>query len=39
MRRGRDQSADTARQPREGANLAIKLADRLQSSDLGPRAA
>ena len=30
MRRASEQSADTARQIREGADLAVKLADRLQ---------
>jgi hypothetical protein len=39
MRRVGEQSADTDRQLREGADLAVKLADRLQSGDLGPRAA
>jgi hypothetical protein len=39
MRRASDQNADTARQLREGADLAVKLADRLQNSDLRPRAA
>ena len=34
MRRAGDQTADTARQLREGADLAVKLADRLQSGDL-----
>jgi hypothetical protein len=29
MRRASDQNADTARQLREGANFAVKLADRL----------
>jgi hypothetical protein len=29
MRRASDRNADTARQPREGANLAVKLAYRL----------
>jgi hypothetical protein len=39
MRRVGEQTADTDRQLREGADLAVKLADRLQSGDLGPRAA
>jgi len=39
MRRASNQDADTARLIREGADLAVKLADRLQSSDPGPRAA
>ena len=30
--------ADAARQLREGADLAVQLADRLQSGDLGPHA-
>ena len=38
MRRASDQNADAARQIREGADLAVKLADRLQSGDLGPHA-
>ena len=38
MRQASDQTADTARQMREGADLAVKLADRLQSGDLGLRA-
>ena len=37
MRRKSDQNEDTARQLREGADLAVKLADRLQST--GPEAA
>jgi len=37
MRQAGDQNADTARQLREGADLAVKLADRLQNSD--PRVA
>ena len=36
MRRASSQNADTARQIREGADLAVKLADRLQSGDPGP---
>ena len=39
MRRVGEQTAETDRQLREGADLAVKLADRLQSCDLGPRAA
>ena len=39
MRRVGEQTADTDRQLREGADLAVKLADRLQSGELGPRAA
>jgi hypothetical protein len=39
MRRVSDQSADTVRQIREGADLAVKLAERLQSSGSGPQAA
>jgi predicted ribosome quality control (RQC) complex YloA/Tae2 family protein len=39
MRRVGEQTADTDRQLREGADLAVKLADRLQSGDRGPRAA
>ena len=39
MRRASNQDADTARQIREGADLAVKLADRLQSVDPGPQAA
>jgi predicted ribosome quality control (RQC) complex YloA/Tae2 family protein len=39
MRRAGEQTADTDRQLREGADLAVKLADRLQSGELGPRAA
>jgi hypothetical protein len=39
MRRVGEQTADTNRQLREGADLAVKLADCLQSDDLGPRAA
>ncbi|MFY9602055.1 MAG: hypothetical protein WB540_07915 [Pseudolabrys sp.] len=38
MRRAGDQNADAARQLREGADLAVQLADRLQSGDLGPHA-
>jgi hypothetical protein len=32
MRKAGDQNADTARQIKEGADLAVKLADRLKSS-------
>jgi hypothetical protein len=39
MRRAGEQNVDTGRQLREGADLAVKLADRLQSDDPGPRAA
>ena len=39
MRHASNQDADTARQIREGADLAVKLADRLQSVDPGPQAA
>jgi hypothetical protein len=39
MRRVAEQTADTDRQLREGADLAVKLADRLQSGEFGPRAA
>jgi methyl-accepting chemotaxis protein len=39
MRHTGEENADTARQLREGTDLAVKLADRLQSSDRGPRAA
>jgi hypothetical protein len=35
MRRGSDQSADTARQLREGANRAVKLADAFKVATLG----
>jgi len=38
LRRARGQSVDMGHQLREGADLAIKLADRLQSDDPGPRA-
>jgi hypothetical protein len=38
MRRASEQNADAARQLREGADLAVQLADRLQSGDLGPHA-
>ncbi len=36
MRRESDQNADSARHIREGADLAVKLADRLQSVVLEP---
>jgi hypothetical protein len=39
MRRASEQNEDAARQLREGADLAVQLADRLQSTDFGPRAA
>jgi hypothetical protein len=39
MRRTGEQNVDTGRQLREGADLAVKLADRLQNDDPGPRAA
>ena len=39
IRKAEDQNADTARQLREGADLAVQLADLLQGSDPGPRAA
>jgi hypothetical protein len=39
MRDADSQDADTARQLREGADLAVQLADLLQGCDLGPRAA
>lgn len=39
MRDAEQQTADTARQLREGADLAVQLADLLQACDLGPRAA
>jgi hypothetical protein len=35
-RQAGDQNADTARQVREAADLAVKLAGRLQNSDVGP---
>jgi len=38
-RQASGQTADTFRQLREGAELAVKLADRLQDGDFGPRAA
>lgn len=39
MRRDSDENPDTARQMREGVDLAVKLAERLQSVALGPHAA
>jgi hypothetical protein len=41
MRRARRESPETARQMREGVDLAVKLADRLQryGGDPGPQAA
>jgi hypothetical protein len=39
MRRDSDQNPDAARQMREGVDLAVKLAERLQSVALGPHAA
>jgi hypothetical protein len=39
MRRDSDQNPDTARQMREGVDLAVKLAERLQSVALSPHAA
>lgn len=41
MRRAKSESPETARQMREGVDLAVKLADRLQQYGLdpGPRAA
>jgi hypothetical protein len=39
MRRDSDQNPDIARQMREGVDLAVKLAERLQSVALGPHAA
>ena len=38
MRRAGEQNADTGHQLREGADLAVKLADRLQSEDSTPLA-
>jgi hypothetical protein len=37
MRRAQSQDADTVRLIKEGADLAVKLADRLQKSGVGPR--
>jgi hypothetical protein len=39
MRRASNQDADTARLIKEGADLAVKLADRLQGSGRGPQSA
>ena len=39
MRRANEQNEEAARQLREGADLAVQLADRLQGTDFGPRAA
>ncbi|MGB6352075.1 MAG: hypothetical protein WBG10_18835 [Pseudolabrys sp.] len=39
MRRDSDQNPDAARQMREGVDLAVKLAERLQSVALGLHAA
>ncbi|HUL88306.1 MAG TPA: hypothetical protein VLU23_09000 [Pseudolabrys sp.] len=39
IRRTGEQNGEAARLLREGADLAVQLADLLQSSDLGPRAA
>jgi len=39
MRRRTDTNPERARQIREGVDLAVKLADRLQIEDKGPRAA
>ena len=39
MRRVSAQNEEAARQLREGADLAVQLADRLQSADSGPSAA
>ena len=39
MRRAGEQHVDADRLLREGADLAVQLADLLQSGDLGPRAA
>lgn len=39
MRRASDQTGDVARQIQEGADLAVKLADRLQDSNSGSRTA
>ncbi len=37
MRRSNSQDPKTELQIKEGANLAVKIADRLQSGDRGPR--
>jgi hypothetical protein len=39
LRRASNQDADTTRLIKEGADLAVKLADRLQSGGSGPQAA
>jgi hypothetical protein len=39
MRRATDEDPTRARQIREGVDLAVKLADRLQTENSGPRAA
>jgi hypothetical protein len=39
LRRASNQDADTVRLIKEGADLAVKLADRLQSSGSGPQTA
>lgn len=39
MRRTNEAGPETARQIREGVDLAVKLADRLQANGSGPRAA
>jgi hypothetical protein len=39
MRRVSEQNEEAARQLREGADLAVQLADRLQGADFGPSAA
>ncbi len=39
MRRANNQDVDTARLIKEGADLAVKLADRLQGSGPGPQGA
>ncbi len=39
LRRDSDQNPDIARQMREGVDLAVKLAERLQCVALGPHAA
>jgi hypothetical protein len=39
MRRANTDSPEAARQIREGVDLAVKLADRLQQNGHGPRAA
>ena len=39
MQRASDRNADTTRQMREGVDLTVKLAERLQSVASGPHAA